>query len=100
VRAILPTRSLALLIAIGLADLIATTWLHMQGLIVELNPVMRGFIDRGEWLFVVVKGATLALAWFTMATYAKKNREFVRKVCLTGSAAYVLIWVAWFVASA
>jgi uncharacterized membrane protein len=72
----------------------------MQGMIVELNPVMRPVIDRGEWLFILVKGGTLALAWYTMATYAKTNRAFVRKVCLTGSAAYLLIWIGWFVASA
>lgn len=98
-RVILPTRSIALLIAIGFIDLVVTVWLHAQGLITELNPVMRGFLDRGEWLFVLVKGGTLALAWFTMACYARTNRAFVRKICLTGSVAYVLIWTAWFVAS-
>ena len=99
VRAILPSRSLALLIAIGFTDLVLTAWLHAQGLIVELNPIMRGFIDHGEWLFILVKGGTLALAWYTMANYAKTNRAFVRKVCLTGSAEYLFVWIAWFVAT-
>lgn len=97
-KAILPTRALALFLLLGFIDLISTAVLHAKGLIVELNPLMRIFIERSEWLFALVKGATLIAGWVVLAWYAKQNREFVRKLSLVASAAYVTIWVAWFVA--
>jgi hypothetical protein len=96
-QAIAPTRSLLLLMSIGILDLVVTAVLHSRGLIVELNPVMRPFIDRSEWQFAFVKGATLVAAWWVMAVYAKQNRSFVRTVCLAGSAAYVAIWLVGFI---
>ncbi len=95
-QAIAPTRSLLLLMGIGVLDLVVTAVLHARGLIVELNPFMRPFIDRSEWQFAIVKGATLAVAWWAMASYAKQNKAFVRNACLTGSAAYVAIWLVGF----
>lgn len=95
-KAVLPTRALTLLLTIGFVDLIVTAVLHAHGLIVELNPLMRGLIERSEWLFAAVKGATLVIAWIAMAIYARSNVVFVRQACLVGSFAYVLIWSAWF----
>ena len=97
-RAFFPTRSLALLLFIGVADLIATAVLHAQGLIVEMNPLMRGFIDRSEWLFAFAKLVTLILGWAVMASYAKKNPVFVRNVCTYGSIAYLGLWLTCFLA--
>jgi uncharacterized membrane protein len=85
--------------SIGLIDLVMTAWLHANGLIVELNPLMRGFIEHGEWLFVLVKGGTLVAAWWVMASYARKNLDFVRKICIAGSTVYVVIWLSWFLAT-
>ena len=99
VKALFPTRAIALLLMIGLLDLVVTAVLHSQGRIVELNPLMRSFIERGEWLFVLVKGSTLLLAWYCLSSYARSHKIFVRKACLLGSAAYVLIWAVWFVAA-
>lgn len=95
----IPTRSLGILLIIGFTDLILTAWLHYQGMIVELNPLMRVLIERSEWLFAFVKGATLVLAWIVMSRYAKTNRLFVRNICLFGAAAYLVIWTSWFLAS-
>jgi hypothetical protein len=81
---------------IGFADLFATAILHQRGLIVELNPAMRPFIEKSEWLFVAVKGATLFGAWWVMAKYAQVNLDFVRKSCLAASICYLAVWVAWF----
>jgi len=64
---------------------------------VELNPIMRIFIDRSEWLFAFVKGLTLVAGWAALAWYCKTNKAFVNKVSLCGSAAYVGIWILWFV---
>lgn len=94
---VVPTRSIALLMFVGFADLAMTAILHARGLIVELNPVMRVLIDRSEWLFVAVKGGFLVFAWAVMASYAKKDRRFVRNACLIGSAVYVTIWLSWVV---
>ena len=70
VNELLPSKSLAVLIAIGVIDLIATAMLHAQGLIVELNPIMRPVIESSEWLFALVKGSTLLIAYLTMMQYA------------------------------
>lgn len=95
----LPSRSLGILLIIGFTDLILTAWLHYQGMIVELNPIMRVLIERSEWLFAFVKGGTLVLAWIVMSRYAKTNRIFVRNMCLAGACAYLFIWTTWFLAS-
>jgi hypothetical protein len=94
--AVFPTRSLALLMGIGLIDLIATATLHAHGLITEMNPFMRFFIERSEWSFAIAKGLTLAVSWAVMASYARKNKDFVQKACLAGSLAYVALWATWF----
>ncbi|MBX7134747.1 MAG: DUF5658 family protein [Fimbriimonadaceae bacterium] len=96
---VLPTRALGLLLMIGFIDLFATAFLHAQGRIIELNPVMRPIIERSEWLFAVVKGGTLLLAWIALATYARHNLPFVRKASLYGSIAYVTLWCGWFFSS-
>ncbi len=65
-----------------------------------MNPIMRIFIDRSEWLFAAVKGGTLLLSWYVLARYAKTNLQFVRKACLIGSSCYVCLWISWFFAAA
>lgn len=99
-RKVLPSRALGLLLLIGFVDLVMTAWLHAQGRIVELNPVMRPLIERSEWLFAVVKGATLVATWMVLVWYARQNLNFVRKACLYGCTAYITIWCAWFIAAA
>jgi hypothetical protein len=97
VKKLFPTRAIALLMAIGFLDLIVTAVLHAQGRIVELNPIMRMLIERSEWLFALGKGLTLVAGWWALANYAKNNLQFVRKTSLFASAAYVTIWICWFV---
>ncbi len=95
-----PTRALMLLLGIGFVDLMLTAFLHANGLITEMNPLMRPLIEQSEWLFAVVKSCTLVAAWCALAWYAKQNIEFVRRVCLLSSALYLIIWSGWFLASA
>lgn len=73
--------------------------MHAHGRIVELNPVMRYFIVRSEWLFALVKGLTLLVAWITLAWYFRYNQKFVRNACLIGTLLYVAIWLIWFFAA-
>jgi hypothetical protein len=81
-------------------DLIATAVLHAQGKIVELNPVMRPFIERSEWLFAVVKGLTLVAAWAGLVWYGRQNKSFVRTACILGSIAYLAVFATWFIKGA
>lgn len=83
-------------IGIGVVDLVTTAVLHAQGQIVELNPLMRVFIEQSEWLFAGVKGLTLIAGWIVLAWYAQVNRSFVRKVSILGSLAYLGVWLSWF----
>jgi len=99
-RSLFPTKALILLLAIGFLDLVATAVLHARGQIVELNPIMRPLIETSEWLFALVKGMTLALAWLTMVRHSKTHLAFIRSACLAGSGAYVFIWCVWFFSSA
>ncbi|MBI1334078.1 MAG: hypothetical protein JST12_07760 [Armatimonadetes bacterium] len=92
-----PTRSMAALLAIAIIDLIMTAVLHSKGMIVELNPLMRGFITQSEWLFAFVKGLTIGVAWGTMAWYAQQNKEFVGRACTIGALSYVTVWTTWFI---
>lgn len=87
-----PSRALMLLLAIGFIDLVATAVLHSMGLIIEVNPLMRVFIERSEWLFCLVKGSTLVIAWYFMRRYWSVSPGFVRQACLVGSGCYVAIW--------
>lgn len=61
-----------------------------------MNPLMRGFLTTSEWLFILVKGATLVAAWIVMAQYARVNLPFVRKCCIWGSLIYGSVWLGWF----
>ena len=97
-RAILPTRSLGVLMFIGFLDLFTTLWLHVNGMMVELNPIMRYFLLQSEWTFALVKAVTLLGAWGVLAWYARQNREFVRMACMWGSVGYVALWTMWFTA--
>ncbi len=94
-----PSPALTTLLMIAMIDLIATAVLHANGLITELNPIMKPLIERSEWLFALVKGSTLVLCWSVMAWHSKTNKQFVDKACWIGSAAYVSIWSIWVLAA-
>ena len=97
-RQYFPTKALFLLLLIGTLDLIATAVLYSRGLIVELNPLMKPVIEASVWLFVLLKGMTLALAYFCMIRFAKSHLEFIQKSCIVGSGLYIFIWTVWFIA--
>ncbi|MFW5697740.1 MAG: DUF5658 family protein [Fimbriimonadaceae bacterium] len=98
-KRLFPSRAVAVLLFIGFLDLVVTAVLHAQGLIVELNPIMRPLIERSEWLFALVKAATLVAAWAALVWYAPRNLDFVKKASLYGAGAYVFIWTTWFIAA-
>ncbi len=65
--------ALALLLGIGLFDLVATAVLSAQGRIVEANPLMAPVLAWGEWAFVAVKGATLVAAGILFVRAQRKT---------------------------
>lgn len=98
-RLVVPTPALSLLLSVGILDLVSTAVMHANGQIVELNPLMRVFIEQSEWLFALVKGITLVAAWVALAWYARQNLKFVRAACLWGTAAYLFVWTTWFLSA-
>jgi hypothetical protein len=91
-----PTKSIAVLVCIGFLDLISTAILHANGLIVEMNPLMRYFIERSEIAFAMIKCATIVSAWYVLAVYARINLEFVNRAGLAASCLYGAVWLGWF----
>lgn len=95
-----PTKSLAILLLIGIIDLISTAVLHSKGMIVELNPVMKPLIETSEWLFVGVKGMTLVLAWLLIVRFYEQSPRFAARACAIGCWVYCGIWLVWFIKGA
>lgn len=95
-----PSVPLLVLLSIGFVDLVLTAVLHAQGLIVELNPVMRPIIETSEWLFAFVKGATLAAAYLVIMKYMDRHKAYIDKVATIGWIAYVGTWTVWFLRGA
>lgn len=58
---------------------------------------MRPIIDESEWLFAIVKGATLVLTYWLLTKHSKTHLDFIKRACQTGCAAYLLLWITWFV---
>lgn len=96
-KALFPSRTIALLMGVSLLDLVLTAVLHSKGLIVELNPLMRPLLERSEWLFAVVKSLTILVTYAVLVWYSRRNLAFVRQASAVGAVAYVLIWSVWFV---
>ena len=85
-QTVFPTRALLLLLGIGFVDLLMTAVLHANGMIVELNPLMRPLIEESEWLFAFVKSMTLIAAWCALAWYwgARSISRAMRDTRATG----------------
>jgi hypothetical protein len=79
--------------------MVSTAALHAQGKIVELNPMMAPVIDRSEWLFVLLKSATLVAGGIALNRLAKTHKRFVPAACIGASAMYVTVWATVFLSS-
>ena len=87
-RTLFPSRALALLLGIGLLDLVATALLSARGLVEERNPAMAPLLAHGVAPFVAVKTATLLAAWLLLV---RQERRTMRRACLWGSALYAAL---------
>ena len=82
------------LVAICLADMLATLWLVLHGMAVEQNPIMAACINCGPAVFVLVK--TLSFVPFVIAVecYRRRNPGFARKACLCAIFLYLTVFAA------
>ena len=93
--AILPAN--ALLLLIGLADLLSTIfWLH-TGCAIEVNPIMAALLHAGLGVFVLVKVLTLGTYVCVMEWYRRhRNPTFAKFVGNFTVIAYVGIYTVSF----
>ncbi|MCE5199384.1 MAG: DUF5658 family protein [Armatimonadota bacterium] len=93
--AILPAN--AILLVIGLADLVSTMfWLH-TGQVIEANPVMATLLSASLPLFVLTKLGTLLAYVGVMEWYRRhKNPQFAQIVASITVTAYVGIYAVSF----
>lgn len=90
-----PPRALVFLMLIGIFDLVSTAVLYSQGLIEELNPLMRPLLEHSPLAFVLLKGFTLVVAYIALQWYRQTDEKFVVRVSAYGGVAYLTIWAAW-----
>ena len=95
VRLILPAN--ALVVVLGLVDLITTVIWARAGLAVEFNPVMSFVLKAGIPTFVLVKVATLG-AYLVVVEWYRRNRSerFARATGLATLVAYLSLYVVSF----
>ena len=62
---------LALLI-LNMVDMLSTLWGVEMGILMEANPLLRWFLDRGALLFILVKTA-LCVQFIFMALFLSKR---------------------------
>jgi hypothetical protein len=92
---VMPNRGLALLMFAGLLDLATTLYWHSKGMMTEMNPLMRPFLEGGVLGFAAIKFVTLAALWLAVVLYSDRNPNFCRKACTLGAAGYVVLWTTW-----
>ena len=71
----------AVLLAVGLADLLTTLFWLATGQAVEVNPIMAAVLRAGVWPFVIAKLGTLVAYVGIMEWYRRRrNPVFARVV--------------------
>lgn len=76
--------------------MVATAVLYSAGLIVELNPLMRPWLEGGVWQFCAVKSFTIVVAFVGLQYYRARDEKFVRFASRLGVVLYLGIWLGWF----
>ena len=82
------------LVAICLADMLATLWLVLRGSAVEQNPIMAACINCGPVVFVLVKIASFLPFVIAVELYRRKYPGFARKACLCAIFLYLAVFGA------
>jgi len=73
----------ALLLAVGLADLLTTLFWLATGRAVEVNPIMASLLRAGVWPFALAKLGTLVAYVGTMEWYRRRRNPVFARVVAT-----------------
>lgn len=82
------------LVAICVADMIATLFFVLKGMATEQNPLMAACINHSPATFVLVKIASFVPFVVAVEVYRRSNPEFARRACLCAIGLYVVAFVA------
>ncbi len=83
-----------ILVAICMADMLATLYFVLNGMATEQNPIMAACIKHSPAMFVLVKMVSFVPFVIAVELYRRKNPGFARKACLYAIALYVVTFVA------
>ncbi|NLN78757.1 MAG: hypothetical protein GX141_07555 [Armatimonadetes bacterium] len=78
------------LVMICLADMLSTLFFVLRGSAVEQNPIMAACLDKGPWVFVLVKIASFVPFVVAVELYRKRNAAFARLACRSAIIIYVV----------
>ena len=84
----------AILVAICLADMVATVATVVSGLAIEQNPIMAACIRQSIRTFIAVKTLSFLPFIFAAEYYRKYNPIFVRTASRLAIVLYLLVYVA------
>lgn len=88
----------AVLLAVGLADLLSTVFWVATGRAIEVNPIMAAVLRLGIWPFVLTKLSTLAACVGVLEWYRRRrNPIFARVVGNIALTCYIAIYAIAFV---
>lgn len=88
----------AVLLAVGLADLVSTVFWVSTGRAVEVNPIMAAVLRLGIWPFVAAKLSTLAAYVGVLEWYRRRrNPVFARLVGNLTLSCYIAVYAVSFV---
>lgn len=82
------------LVAICIADMLATLYLVLRGVAVEQNPLMAACIDCSPVVFVIVKTVSFVPFVIAVELYRRRNPGFARKACLCAIGLYLATFAA------
>lgn len=83
-----------ILVAICLADMIATLFLVTQGYATEQNPLMSACINHSPAMFVLVKTASFVPFVVAVELYRRKNPDFARAASRCAIVLYLVTFIA------
>ena len=83
-----------ILVAICLADMVATLFFVQTGQAVEQNPIMAVCLRQSPIVFVLVKLLSFVPFVIAVELYRRKNPAFARLACRSAIVLYLVTFVA------
>lgn len=83
-----------ILIAICVADMLATLWFVLSRMAVEQNPIMAACINHSPATFVLIKLVSFVPFVVAVELYRRRNPGFARAACRWAIGVYLATFVA------